>query len=521
MEGGNYATLTNAKCTSEQEVTLDVLYPNEVSVESEIEGIWIVDEEGNEIQEEEISYIDKDGVSKTMKTIVQYVNIQDDEKTSFLKLIREQTPKTSKAQLGKELNFKVKFHKGKNAAKSKFTYQLISYDGEYRIKHNAQNVQNPSSDKESGETNNNGEQLVKGKINVGHAGNDQFIIIARDNNNNEVQSKIITTKRIKFIQIFFEGGKVLDHIPNFDSIIKQYDQCGITLRTLKIQPIDKVDYDYNVLNVYLDMVKSNATSKVRSMGYSDIEKKLIIIVFVHNLTDFYNPTYEINTDLIRVNDEVEINFIEGHEVFNDEKKWYKGCYVTPESKANFSDDAFRNAVYSSFFDNKNCSMIKKIDAAYCSLEKKQNKVVGCCDRVKIKFTPEIRNFLTQNTCRIMFRYNKRINNIAGGQFFQGIIVMPICTLNEKIDNKEIVNSTIHEIGHRFNLVSMSNQNIYEGRGHSGPHCNSGLEEKKKNIYGEKENSEANCVMYGYCTTEAKTFCEYCKKDLIQMDLSKN
>jgi len=126
-------------------------------------------------------------------------------------------------------------------------------------------------------------------------------------------------------------------------------------------------------------------------------------------------------------------------------------------------------------------------------------------------------------------YNMRVLGINGRGFSNPgnnftIVAAEDAETGAAVPSAEIMAVLVHEIGHKIGMVpgrqgtrALDEQSTYyDGRGHSGGHCNHGV--GLLPTYQGVGGISPDCTMFGDTRASTSTFCEDCRRSVRKLDL---
>ena len=407
-------------------------------------------------------------------------------------------------RLGPKLRFKVCFDEpGAHAFKVKFkpgTGNTL-YSGAEKGRNSTFKYEETEK---SYTTDGNGIKIVADDFFVDAAGNNTFQLVAKDNENNEVESGSVANHRlVHYVELKMTG--LTSVASSLSTMIGEFGRNNIKMVGL---PSVTMDYMPNIdrVNQNTDFPAKARTAYTGSQGPSK-EPYVIAIAYTDHLAvkQASLVKHEAGVTVGPGVADVSID-IEDPTTSSTKYLWNK---IVP------GEGWFVSAVFLKDGGTPGTDDVV-ITAADCTLVPESPGNPDRSAQVKIKVSG-----LAAATGTISLKVDV-VDMMRGGVSLGGNIIC-ICTRAWWADKSTTAqNQTmIHELGHQFNMVADGSgtgpdsvATLYSGKGHRGNHCHEGLP-----VQADYSGATgASCVMFG-ATNPSTAFCANCAPAVLKQDLS--
>lgn len=435
---------------------------------------------------------------RTDPEVVQYVNIQKNAGEHV-----DGRDVTHIDRLGQKLRCKVKFDRaGEFAFKVRLTPGTDNVT--YSSSEKSRNANFKYSEGEIGyTTESNGEKIIEAdKLFVSPAGGDVFTISARDSQGNEVTAaaRIRTRRLLYYMEMKMRGLPAI--VSDLSVFSDEFGKYGIEFKKL---PSIEIEHIRNVDNNKSDDFKNKVLAAFNSSGAKAKEPYCIIIAYIDQGASVEALTITRGVTIDGTSDKVVIGTKNDECLWDnsiDDTSWFVKCY-------------FDQRYFCGLLGTKT-----SIAETQCRPVKVDNTDWNDAVEVDISNLPEGRG-------EIVLKVNT-IEGMTGGFSFLDHNIVTVCSRSwgKLRSESEMQRDIIHEVGHQLNMACDGSgkfpdkvATFYDGKGHVGRHCNSGLTDiqRAKSFYGMEELFRSGCVMYG-CTNGKRVFCPDCAEALKKLSL---
>ena len=410
------------------------------------------------------------------------------------------TPAANVDRLGSKLSFKATFDKPGSV---KFKVKVVPGGGNAQYTA-GEKKGNPnfvySVKKPKGYTNKGSTSVVlKGQIFVAAAGSDSYTLQAEDQWGNRASSQRIYTQRVVYyMDLKMSGVLVLADNAKVEQEFKKYGIRLVYLGSRDMEHMKNIDSDRNKdkLSFLKKAKKAYFEAKLRPKEPHVMVVSWVDCCAAKSKSKLIEKTYRIDpaSSPIRIPVEVggERRLLWGGISQSDTSWLVKATYET---------------------------RVK-------GRRKKRINIKSKCQASGIFVKVDVSG-LPKGVGTFKLKVNI-VDSWAGGLAFTGYNMICVATRSnyKNIRGSQQTATLVHEMGHQVGLVPDGGKKklargkyLYKGKGHQGPHCFYGCDDKQTDYDDPVQVKKARCVMFGK-TTRYSDFCADCKKAARKVDLSK-
>ncbi len=418
-------------------------------------------------------------------------------------------------RLSQKLKVKITFNK---QGKHNFKLKLKPNNGNVNYSAN-ELMRNPNfkhMDQElSFTTDSNGEKILKNEVFVSAAGGDSFIVVASDEQGNNVESPKVETKR-KLYYVEAKMQNLTSIVSSLNTFTSEYDKHNIECEAF---PSFHIPHMPNIGNA----TDSNAFKNSVRAGYasssgSSKNPHCVVIAYTDHLA-VKNTNRSLAISSVHAGVSTPINIaIEGRGIDQLRDPTIKRRALWNNLIS--GEDWFIECYFIKNGGNPTTDKIP-IPKSRCSPIQKAGYPIGYYDSVDIDVS-----WLPAETGTITLKVNW-VDRMRGGLSFRGTNIVAICTKSwwqtrSELDQNQVI---VHEVGHQLGMVANGNgilptktsYHYDNSKGHKGNHCHAGIPVGQTRYDSRTDKGISTCVMYG-ATNGKSAFCSECAKALKKVDL---